>query len=166
MIKLDIKRIIIIAGRFSFALNNFNFLMKIIIKLKKFVFFILNYLNFIQINSENTTFIFVPDIPISDLSLSDFLKSLNEKMSHMEQCNFKIDKFIEERSTFDEIIKKLILRNKNVYIFDFVKSNCSDLTCKFFYEKFKPIYSRKNHFSIEFSQFISKDFYNFLDNLK
>ena len=163
------KRIIIIAGRFSFALNNFNFFDKSFNKVEKkdlSSFIYNNYFNFIQNNSENTTFIFVPDIPTSDLSLSDCLKSLDEKTSHMEQCNFKIDKFIEKRSSFDDIIKKLILRNKNTYIFDFVKSNCSDLTCKFFYEKFKPIYSKKNHFSIEFSEFISKDFYNFLNNLK
>ena len=65
------KRIIIIAGRFSFALNNFNFFDENYNKVEKkdLSFFIFkNYLNFIQINSENTTFIFVPDIPISDLS--------------------------------------------------------------------------------------------------
>ena len=163
------QRIIIIAGQFSFALNNFNFFDKNMNQIDKedlasTIFN--NYDNFIKNNTKNTKFIFVPDIPVSDFSLSDCLKSFNEKISHIKQCNFKIDKFIEKRSSFDDIIKKLILRNKNIYIFDFVKNNCTDLSCRFFYEKYKPIYSRKNHFSVEFSEFVSKDFYKFLNKVK
>ncbi len=163
------QRIIIIAGRFSFALNNFNFFDKNMNQIYKndLPLFIYNkYNDFIKKNSKNTIFIFVPDIPIANFSLNDCIKSFDQNISHIKQCNFKIDKFIEKRSSFDEIIQKLLLRNKNVYIFDFVKNNCTDLSCKFFYEKYKPIYSRKNHFSIEFSKFVSKDFYNFLNKLK
>ena len=125
-----------------------------------------NYDNFVKENSKNTIFIFIPDIPTPDFSLSDCVKSLNENNNHVNQCNFNIDKFIENRLIIDEIIKKLTLNNKNVYIFDFVKNNCSNNSCLFFYDSYKPIYSRKNHFSVEFSEHVSKDFYSYLDQIK
>lgn len=161
------KRIIIIAGRFSFALNNFIFFDKNFNKVDKKLlnsFVYNNYDKFIKNNSKDTIFIFVPDNPIPDFSLSDCLKSFDENINHVKQCHFKIGKFIQNRSTFDEIIKKLVLNNKNTHTFDFAQKNCNNLSCKFFYEKYMPIYSRKNHFSIEYSKFVSKDFYNFLDN--
>ena len=55
---------------------------------------------------------------------------------------------------------------ERIQLFDFVKKNCSNLFCRYFYEKYKPIYSRKNHFSVEFSEFVSKDFYDFLNQIK
>lgn len=163
------KRFIIIAGRFSFALNNFIFFDKNFIKVEKKSlnsFIYKNYDNFIKNNSKDTIFIFVPDIPIPNFSLSDCLKSFDENINHVKQCHFKIDKFIENRSIFDEIINKLISNHKNIYTFDFAQKNCNNLSCKFFYEKYMPIYSRKNHFSVEYGMHMSSNFYNFLKEIR
>lgn len=163
------NRIILIAGRTGFALNNFNFFnsdTKSIDndKLKSIVFN--NFERLIKKNNINTKFILIPDIPVPSLTLAECVKNIKNPINYKNECKFDISKFTNERFSIDNIYKQLFLNNMNVFLFDFKDYNCENNLCMYFYEPYKPIYSRKNHFSVEYSIYMSSNFFKFVNKIK
>lgn len=158
---------LIIASRFNFAINNFTFLDKNnkkmeVSKTYDYVFNILE--NFIESIDQNTKILFIPDAPIPPITLNECLKRLNFSLAHFESCKFDISDFIKKREKIIMIFNKLKNKHSNVFVFDFADYLCQNKICNYFYDDYKAIYSRKNHFSIEFSESFQNEFFDFFEN--
>jgi peptidoglycan/LPS O-acetylase OafA/YrhL len=162
------ERYLVISSRFYYSIENFYFFdqdNKLVPEDKKYFYMSNILVNFINSVSPDTKIIFIPDAPTPPMSLKKCVDNLKISLPHIYSCNYNSSVFFSKRMKTFLMFKDFEKKYKNVYIFDFADYICENNTCSYFYDEYKPIYSRKNHFSIEYSNYMNDIFFNFFKNL-